>query len=38
LCKDEAAKWRVEQKLLEAKMTLLPFRFDFNGLTVKIEP
>lgn len=38
LCKDETAKRRVEQKLLGERMTLLPFRFDFNGLTVHIEP
>ncbi len=38
LCKDETAKRRAEQKLLEARMTLLPFRFDFNGLTIHIEP
>lgn len=38
LCKDETAKRRVEQKLMESKMNLLPFRFDFNGLVVKIEP
>lgn len=38
LCKEEKAKRQVEQKLLEARMTLLPFRFDFSGLTVQIEP
>ncbi|MCS7223985.1 MAG: hypothetical protein NZ959_05450 [Armatimonadetes bacterium] len=38
LCKDQDAKSRVEEKITTHKMTLLPFRFDFAGLTVHIEP
>ncbi len=38
LSNDLEAKSRVERKIAAAGMTLLPFRFDFAGLTVHIEP
>lgn len=38
LCHDINAKRKVEEKITEAGMTFFPFRFDFNGLTVNIEP